>query len=107
MFAGGISYLELWYHLRPDQQRRAIYLADPQMERRDTGSDTIDRGYARWTAVPIIAYETFAREHRTFDVYACGRDWLGLRLRREGASLGEVTAEAGCWLYRARLPSRS
>jgi hypothetical protein len=110
VFAGGISYLELWYHLPPDQQRQAIYLADPQMELRATGSDTIDRGYlalARWTAVPIVAYETFAREHRAFDVYACGRDWLVLRLRREGASLGEVTAEAGCWLYRARLPSRS
>ena len=110
VFAGGISYLELWYHLAPDQQRQALYLADPQMELRDTGSDTIDRGYlalARWTPVPVVAYATFVREHRTFDVYACGRDWLGLRLRRDGASLSEVRAEAGCWLYRARLPSRS
>jgi hypothetical protein len=106
--SGGISYLELWYHLPPEMQHRAVYLADPEAELRQTGSDTIDRGYlalARWAPVPVIEYGAFVRQHREFPVYVCGRAWLGPRLRDDGASIEDVRPEAGCWTYHVRLPA--
>jgi hypothetical protein len=46
------------------------------------------------------------REHRRFQIYVCGPDWLTTRLRNDGAAFTRITYELGCWLYRVRLPDR-
>jgi len=106
--SAGLAYLQFWYYTPPTQRQRAVYVADPRSELRTTGTDTIDRGYlalARWTAVPVVDYDVFVREHRAFHVYACGSSWLSTRLRDERASIDRVGYEFGCWLYRVRLPA--
>ena len=106
--SAGLAYLQFWYYARPAHRQRAVYVADPRSELRATGTDTIDRGYlalARWTAVPVVDYDVFVREHRAFHVYACGTSWLSTRLRDERASIDRLGYEFGCWLYRVRLPA--
>jgi len=107
VLASGLPYLQLWYYTPPDLQQRALYLADPPTELQETGTDTIDRGYlalARWTRIPVLDYHAFVREHRAFDVYACGPDWLSRRLQADGASVQAIRYELGCRLYSVRLP---
>jgi hypothetical protein len=62
-------------------RRQGTYLADPYGERRDTYSDTVDRGYlalARWTPVQVAELREYARRHRDLWVYAFERSW-GMR----------------------------
>ncbi len=105
--SGGLTYLQLWYYLSAEQQPRAIYVADPETELRETHTDTIDRGYlslSRWSDVPIVAYNEFVLAQRTFYVYGCGPHWLSNRLHDDGASISNIRYELGCWLYRVDLP---
>lgn len=107
--AGGLPYLQLWYYTTDSQKPRALYVADPATELRQTHADTIDRGYlalSRWAPVPVIEYDPFVRQHRQFQVYVCGSDWLTPRLRGDGAAFTRLRYELGCWLYAVRLPDR-
>lgn len=102
----GIDYLQLWYYAPPEAQNRALYVADPEAELRQTHTDTVDRGYlalARWTSVPVTDYSSFIADHQTFHLYVCGPDWLTSRLRAAGAWMREVEHEPGGQLFDVRL----
>jgi hypothetical protein len=107
---GGADYLPLWYYASADTRDRALYLADPDAQRRATGSDTVDLGYlalARWFPVPVVAMETALQERPAFRLYATGNGWTRGELGRRGASLREVAREAdgGGVLWSVTMPS--
>jgi hypothetical protein len=109
VLAGGLPYLQLWYYTPAAQKARALYVADPGAELQQTQADTIDRGYlalSRWAPVPVLEYAGFVRDHRRFQLYLCGSDWLAMRLRSDGAAFTRTGHELGCWLYLVRLPDR-
>ncbi len=107
--AGGLPYLPLWYYTPALLKPRALYVADPEAELQLTHADTIDRGYlalSRWAPVPVFQYRDFVLDHRRFQIYVCGADWLTPRLRSDGAAFMRMSNEVGCWLYLVRLPDR-
>jgi len=92
----GVDYLALWYYAPPAARARAIYIADPARQLRDTGTDTSDRGYlalARWTPVPAVPLADYITTHRRFWLYSCGRSWIEDSLEASGATLTERNAE--------------
>jgi hypothetical protein len=93
---GGVAYLELWYYATPETQARAVYLADPRGQRRETGSDTADLGYlalARWSPVPVVPISAFVKTHKRFWLYSFDSRWAERTLRRSGATMTERARE--------------
>jgi hypothetical protein len=106
VITGGPAYLQLWFYAPPGRGTSAIYLANPPVELRQTGTDTIDRGYlalSRWTPVPAVESGPFLAGHDTFRLYALEPDWLTSALRAAGASLEEVAREGDARLYVVRM----
>jgi hypothetical protein len=106
VITGGPSYLQLWFYAPPGRRASAIYLANPSAELRQTGTDTIDRGYlalSRWTPVPAVESGAFLAGHDTFRLYALEPDWLTLALRTAGASFKELAREGDARLYVVRM----
>jgi hypothetical protein len=82
-----------------------IYLADPESQARETGSDTLDRGYlalGRWTSLPAVPLAEFVRTHGVFFMYSLGPTWVEGSLARHGAVLTEVGRDAHGALYEVR-----
>ena len=106
---GGVAYLEMWYYASEETRARAVYLADPLGQRRDTGSDTADRNYlalARWSPVPAVPVSEFVKTHKRFWLYAFDSNWAEKTLRDWGATLtmwGKDSPAAGI-LYEVRMP---
>jgi hypothetical protein len=93
---GGVEYLGLWYSLPEPARPRAVYLADPEMELRHTGSDTVDRNYlalARWTPVPVVRADVFVRTHSRFWLYSYRPSPAETRLRQSNATLREIVRD--------------
>ncbi len=108
---GGVAYLEMWYYASDEMRPRAIYLADPAGQRRDTKTDTVDRGYlalGRWSPVPIVRITEFTKAHKHFWLYSFGSNWAENSLRLAGATLKEWGHEspAGGILYEVHLPDK-
>jgi hypothetical protein len=102
---GTIDYLPLWYYAPPEARARMIYLADPESQARETGSDTLDRGYlalGRWTSLPAVPLAEFVRTHDVFFMYSLGPTWVEGSLARHGAVLTEVGRDAHGALYEVR-----
>jgi hypothetical protein len=93
---GGVDYLALWYYAPAEARSRVLYLADPEFQLRDTGTDTSDRGYlalARWFDVPVVRIEEFLRSHESFWLYSFGADWVERSLKQRGARFVERAPE--------------
>lgn len=109
--AGQLWFLQLWFYAPPALKPRVVYLADPDLALRYTGSDIVDRNYmalARWTPVPIERFDTFVDHHTGFRVYSAGAGWLLDGLRDQGALVETVGSEAGGQLYQVTLaPGRT
>jgi hypothetical protein len=96
VITGGVDYLPLWFYAPADARPRALYIADPARQLRDTGTDTSDRGYlalARWTDVPVRRLDAFVREHPRFVLYSFGADWIERSLRARQARFVELARE--------------
>jgi hypothetical protein len=109
VLTGGVTYLGLWYNLPEPARPRALYLADPATQLRQTGSNTSERGYlalARWTPVPVVRVGEFARTHRHFWLYSFGSAWAEGRLRSLGATMVERAREptGTATLYEVTIP---
>ena len=66
---GGVDFLTYWYDLPPGGRRRVVYLADPAAELAIEKTDTVDRGYltlAKWTPLPVVPFDEFVRDRKTF-----------------------------------------
>jgi hypothetical protein len=109
--AGQLWFLQLWFYAPPALKPRVVYLADPDLALRYTGSDIVDRNYlalARWTPVPVERFDTFVDHNAGFRVYSAGAGWLLDRLRDQGASVETVGSEAGGQLYQVTVaPGRT
>lgn len=104
--ASSLQYLQYWYYAPTELQPRLRYLADAKHARRLMGADTIDRGYltlARWTDVPVAAYDAFIAEHHDFQVYEAGSGWLLQQLEAAGATLTAIAAAPGERLFLVSL----
>ncbi len=104
--SGSLTFLQLWYYTPPDRRDQVVYLADPALERKFTGADTIDTNYlalARWVPLPIRSYSEFVAARTSFTVYAYGSGWLLLELAERGATIDEQTQEAGARVLTVRL----
>ena len=87
---GGIAFLGVWYNLPEQDRSRVMYLADPIGQLRQTGTDTIDRGYlalARWTPVPVAPVGAFAEANPRFLLYSFASGWAERTLRSMGATM--------------------
>jgi hypothetical protein len=107
--SGGLTYLQLWFYAPPQIKSRLMYIADPELARRYTGSDTIDLGFqalARWTPVNVASWNAFTERNSEFRVYAFGSGWLVEQLRDSGASFEEVDVDASATLYKVRMKPR-
>ncbi len=106
---GGVAYLEMWYYASEETRSRAVYLADPRGQRRDTGSDTADRNYlalARWSPVPAVPVGEFVKTHKRFWLYSFDSNWAERTLRYWDATMtvwGKESPAAGT-LYEVRMP---
>jgi len=109
--AGQLWFLQLWFYAPPTLKPRVVYLADPDLALRYTGSDIVDRNYlalARWTPVPIERFDTFIDHNPGFRVYSAGAGWLLDGLRDHGALVETAGSEAGGQLYQVTLaPGRT
>ena len=109
--AGQLWFLQLWFYAPPTLKPRVVYLADPDLALRYTGSDIVDRNYlalARWTPVPIERFDTFIDHNPGFRVYSAGAGWLLDGLRDHGAIVETAGSEAGGQLYQVTLaPGRT
>jgi hypothetical protein len=106
---GELMFLQLWYYAPADAKMQLRYLADPALALHYRGSDIVDLNYlalARWTGVPVEAFDAFTETHGTFRVYAAGSGWLLDRLRDERASITRLGSEPGGTLYGATLSRR-
>ncbi len=106
VIAGGASSLPLLYYAGKDWPDCAVVLADPNLARELTGSDTIDRGFValgKWTPAAIESFYPYIAIHRTFLVYEAGPDWLVAKLRQQGAVVAELEREPGGTLFSVRL----
>ena len=108
---GGVAYLEMWYYASDEMRPHAVYLADPTGQRRDTKTDTVDRGYlalGRWSPVPIIRITEYMKTHQHFWLYSFGSNWAERSLRRAGATLKEWGPEAPAAgiLYEVFMPEK-
>lgn len=102
---GATSYLPLWYYAPTEARARLIYLADPESQAQETGTDTIDRGYlalARWSSLSARPLADFVRTHEAFHMYSLGTDWVETSLGRHGAVFTEVRRDAYGRLYEVR-----
>ena len=75
---GGVPFLETWYAMPPEARQRVTYLLDPHGEKRDTHSDTVERGYmalARWTPLPVVELRDYVKQHPSFWLYAIEPNW--------------------------------
>ena len=108
---GGVAYLEMWWYASDEMRPRAIYLADPAGQRRDTKTDTVDRNYlalGRWSPVPIVRITEFMKTHKHFWLYSFDSNWAERSLRLAGATLkdwGRESPGAGT-LYEVHLPDK-
>jgi len=105
--AGQLWFLQLWFYAPAALKPRVVYLADPDLALRYTGSDVVDRNYvalARWTPVPIERFDTFVDRNAGFRVYSAGAGWLLDGLRDHGAILETAGSEAGGQLYQVTMP---
>lgn len=103
--SSSLQFLQLWFYSSPELKVRMRYLVDPSEALKQTGSDTIDRGYlalSRWTALPVEPYRDFVDRHEAFRVYEAGSGWLLNKLEDEGASIEEIADEPGAKLYQVR-----
>jgi hypothetical protein len=101
--SGSLTFLQLWYYATPAQRERFVYLADPALALRFTGSDTFDRGYlklAKWAPVPVERYDKFLERSGSFNMYAAGSGWLLDKLNEDGATVELIAAEPGGRLFR-------
>ena len=106
--AGQLWFLQLWYYAPPSLKPRVVYLADPDLALRYTGSDIVDRNYvalARWTPVPVERFDRFVDRTGAFRVYSAGAGWLLDCLRDQGAIVETVGSEAGGQLYQVTTPA--
>ena len=100
--SSSLQFLQLWFYSSPELKVRMRYLADPSEALKQTGSDTIDRGYlalSRWTALPVEPYRDFVDRHEAFRVYEAGSGWLLSTLENDGARIEEIADEPGAKLY--------
>ena len=75
---GGVLFLETWYAMPPEARHRVTYLADAHGQKRDTYSDTVERGYialARWTPVPVVELRDYVKQHPSFWLYVLEPNW--------------------------------
>jgi len=104
--SGQLWFLQLWFYAPPALKPRFVYLADPDLALRYTGSDIMDRNYlalARWTPVPVERFDTFVDHHADFRVYAAGSGWLLDRLRDMHVHMDIAGFEPGGQLYNISL----
>ena len=62
----------------PEARQRVTYLADAHGQKRDTYSDTVERGYmalARWTPVPVVELRDYVKQHPSFWLYVLEPNW--------------------------------
>jgi hypothetical protein len=94
----GLIYLQLWYYTPPAERDRLIYIADPALAMRYTGSDTIDRNLLalrRWTDVSVDEVDFLQPAGKQFALYRAGTGWLPQRLADLGASVEPVAVDPG------------
>jgi hypothetical protein len=103
---GGVEFLALWYDASPDERTRLMYAADPEQERAQTRTDSIDRGYlalARWSDVPIVDAAEFVTARHDFELYDFGSSWLVPRVRAAGGVLLPIAHDSSGSLYRVHF----
>jgi dolichyl-phosphate-mannose-protein mannosyltransferase len=111
VIAAGVNYLGLWYYAPDDAKPRALYLADPAGQLRDTKTDTSDRGYlalARWTPVSVVPIADYVRAHPHFWLYSADAGWIEHTLRLWNATLVDRNSEPdqSAILYEVTMPAR-
>jgi hypothetical protein len=93
---GGVLFLETWYAMPEDARRHVTYLADAHGQKRDTYSDTVERGYlalARWTPVPVVELRDYVKQHPAFWLYALEPNWALHSLRLMPLTMEEQVRE--------------
>ena len=104
--SAGTRFLELWQVTPPDRRHQLVYLADPESELAETGTDAVDRGYlglARWSDVGARDAGVFVAGQQEFVLYDAGGFWLRRRLDALGASFETLGRDEGGVLYRVRV----
>ena len=107
--SSSLQYVQFWYYAPSELKGRMIYLTDPAESLRQSGSDTIDRGYvavSKWTAIAVEPYASFVARHQSFRVYEAGSGWLLATLESSGAAIEEIGREPGGRLYQVTLVAR-
>lgn len=98
VISGGGDYLPLWYYASSEARARAVYLADPKTQGRETGRNTIDLGYlalARWFDVPVVPVDEFLQTRKKFRLYSTGSGWTDKAVVQRGGKLAATEHEAG------------
>lgn len=93
---GGVLFLETWHAMPPEMRRRVTYLADAYGQRRDTYSDTVERGYlalARWTSLPVVDLREYVKQHPSFWLYVLEPNWALHSIRMMPVTIEEYVRE--------------
>jgi hypothetical protein len=99
-------FLQLVHYGPPELAPRLHYLASKSASVRFIGNDTSDRallGLSTLTPLPVIDYDQFVADQRSFLVYGADR-WLTRALEADGATLEVLEEREGRILFATHFP---